>query len=76
MFKAMADFLRKITMENLIYWNEVSIGIENGDYVTFFPCAPAEAIAALSREGKKVDSPREAFSPMQRHGSATVASTF
>jgi hypothetical protein len=37
-------------MENLIYWNNVAIGIERGNYITWFPSAPKEAIKTLSRK--------------------------
>jgi hypothetical protein len=34
-------------MENLIYWNGKAVGIDCGSYVSWFPSAPAEAIAAF-----------------------------
>jgi len=36
-------------MENLIYWNGVAVGIESGTTVQWFPSAPKEAIAELSK---------------------------
>lgn len=38
-------------MENLIYWQGKAVGREFGNYVTFFPSAPPEAVAALSPQG-------------------------
>jgi hypothetical protein len=35
-------------MENLIYWNGVAVGYDNGGRTIWFPSAPAEAIAALA----------------------------
>jgi hypothetical protein len=37
-------------MENLIYWRGVAVGIECGNYVSWFPSAPKEAIEALSKK--------------------------
>lgn len=34
-------------MENLIYWNGKAVGIDCGQYISWFPSAPAEAIAAF-----------------------------
>jgi hypothetical protein len=36
-------------MENLIYWQGKAVGIEQGDYIVWFPSAPLEAITALSK---------------------------
>lgn len=38
------------TGENIVYWEGVPIGIECGDHITWFPSAPPEAIAALSKK--------------------------
>jgi len=35
--------------ENLIYWNGVAVGIDCGRYISWFPSAPAEVIAALTK---------------------------
>ena len=32
-------------MENLIYWKGVAVGMDCGSYISWFPSAPAEAIA-------------------------------
>lgn len=36
-------------MENLIYWNNVAVGVDCGPYVSWFTSAPLEAIAAYNR---------------------------
>jgi hypothetical protein len=35
-------------MENIIYWNDVPVGIDCVKYISWFPSASAEAIAQLS----------------------------
>lgn len=35
-------------MENLIYWNGKPVGIDNGNYITWFASAPREAIEAFA----------------------------
>jgi len=35
-------------MENLIYWKGVAVGIDRGNYVSWFPSAPREAIEGLA----------------------------
>lgn len=35
-------------MENLIYWKGVAVGIDCGNYVSWFPSAPREAIEGLA----------------------------
>jgi hypothetical protein len=35
-------------MENIIYWQGVAVGMDCGVYISWFPSAPPEAIAALS----------------------------
>ncbi|GIZ52527.1 hypothetical protein NCCP691_25410 [Noviherbaspirillum aridicola] len=46
-------------MENLIYWQGKAVGREFGDYVTFFPSAPPEAVAALSQRAKHTEADSE-----------------
>lgn len=36
-------------MENLIYWQGKAVGIEVAGRIQWFPSAPREAIAALSK---------------------------
>lgn len=40
-------------MENLIYWRGNPVGIDCGDYVSWFPSAPKEAISELTNNDKK-----------------------
>jgi hypothetical protein len=37
-------------MENLIYWQNVAVGIDCGAYVSWFPSAPREAIDAWLKQ--------------------------
>jgi len=36
-------------MENLIYWENTAIGIDCGDYISWFANAPKEAIEYFSK---------------------------
>lgn len=36
-------------MENLIYWHGKAVGVDCGSYISWFPSAPREAIAAFTK---------------------------
>jgi hypothetical protein len=40
-------------MENLIYWNNTAIGIDCGNYISWFANAPREAIEYYSKVDTK-----------------------
>lgn len=37
---------KDITLENIIYWKGVAVGMDCGSYISWFPSAPLEAIEA------------------------------
>jgi len=39
--------------ENLIYWQNVAVGMDCGTYVSWFPSAPREAIDAWLKRTEK-----------------------
>ena len=44
-------------MENLIYWQGVAVGMDCGDYISWFSSAPREAIEAMSKPTKQETNP-------------------
>lgn len=41
-------------IENVIYWQGIAVGIDCGDYISWFPSAPKEAISELTHKDKKM----------------------